>query len=167
MRKWIVRLIGISFLFGAITAYVAIVTKKNPTHGFLGFSFSFLSGSSPESMTSQLDIMALIGLCANLYIAYNLLKFKNQGRIWALVVLWLSAFSLVIGLALMSSRNHLSPTEILANFNFLNHSFNLPLLALAGTTLLFYVIQICFLMRKDVKMEFQRQETVEVKPASE
>src|SRR6187455_973965 len=98
MRKWGVRLIAVSFLFGAITAYIDITIKQNWRPGFLGFSILFMSGSSPESMTSQFNVMALIGLCVNLYIAYQLLKFKSQGRIWALVVLWISALNLVVGL---------------------------------------------------------------------
>src|SRR5215510_5940267 len=109
MKKWGVRLIGISFLFGAMTIYFNTITKQNPPRGLMGFSFYYASGPSPASMTPQLDIVALIGLCANLYVAYNLLRLKNQGRVWALIVLWLSVLLSVVGLVVLSFTNHMSP----------------------------------------------------------
>ena len=167
MKKWGVRLIGMLFLFGAITTYLDIITQRNPPRGFLGMALGFYSGPSPEEMTSQLDLMALVGLCIYLYVAYNLLTHKNQGRIGALVVLWLSVFQSVFGLFLLSFKNHVSLTEMPITFELFNRSFSLSLLAWASTVLLLYAIQIYFLMRKDVKMEFQSQGKLEPKPATE
>jgi hypothetical protein len=159
MTKWGIRLIAVSFLLGMMLNLFGLITGINPPHGFLGFSW--------VSPSVQFDIMAWIGLCVNLYIGYHLLKFKDQGRIWALTILWISAFSSVFGLVLFYFGNHLSPISMVpVTAHYFNYSFKSSLLLISGIAFALYVIQICFLMSKDVKTVFQGQEIAEAKTES-
>ena len=171
MKKWGIRLISVCFWLGAVATCFDIITKENPPRGFLGISFSLFSGSSPESMTSQLDIMALIGLCVYVYIAYNLLKSNEQGRIWALAILWISVLRFVFSFIYTVIKSPMPWTSISMVANYPGHSYilNAPgiFLVSTGVVLLLYALPIYFLMRKDVKMDFQARETPELKPATE
>lgn len=163
MKKWGVWLISISFLVGAVLNYLDVILQKNPSYGFVGFHFQYNSGPSPSALVPQFDPMALVGLCVNLYIAYNLFKFRNDGRVWALVVLWLYALNFMVWFVLFCIKNHVSPFSMIDfSVSFSNYIFNCPLILLSGVPFLFYIIQVYFLMRKDVKAEFQKLANVDV-----
>ncbi len=166
MKKWGVWLISISFFIGAITNYFDIITQRNPPHGFMGFSFFYESGLSPASLVPQFDVMALIGLCVNLYIAYNLSKFRNDGRIGALIVLWLSTLLLGFSLFYIAIKISTPLTSLGTAVNYLGLSYNInqpgTFLTMAGSVFTFYIIQIYFLMRKDVKAQFQKPVNIKV-----
>jgi len=148
MKKWGIRLIGMSFLFGAILTLIDTLTGKSK--GFMGFTFT-----TPY----PIDFMAWIGIYVQAYTGYYLLKLDHQGREWALIILWISAFSSVFGLVILPLKNHVSPFATLSvTSNSLNYTFKSSLLAVLGSAFLFYAIQIYFLMRNDVKAEFHQQE---------
>jgi uncharacterized protein YacL len=148
MKKWVIRLIGISFVFGAILMLIDTITGKSK--GFLGFTFT-----TPYPV----DFMAWIGIYLQSYTGYYLLRLDHQGRKWALIILWISAFSSVFGLIILSLKNRVSPLATLSfTSNYVNYTFKSSLLAVLSSALLFYTMQIYFLMRKDVKAEFHQQE---------
>jgi hypothetical protein len=163
MGKWIIRLIGISFLFGALLNLFGLITGINPPHGFLGLSW--------VSPSAQFDIMAWVGVCVIAYIGYRLVRLHPQGRLWALIVLWYTILGFGLTFVYSAIKAPIPLTSIAVTVNFLGHSYKLnkpgSYLILSGIVFLLYATQIYFLMRKDVKMEFQKQETSEVKPATE
>lgn len=165
MRKWGIRLIGIFFLFWAISDLVRLIKGIRPPRGFMGVDLGITYNGE------TIGIMAWIGVCVLVYTGFCLLKLNPQGHKWALILLWLSILKLVLALVLiiiLSLKSHTSPASLMTSVNYLSYSikFDKPgsFLALTGVSFLFYAIQIYFLMRNDVKMEFQRHETLEVKP---
>lgn len=115
--------------------------------------------------------MALIGLCVYVYIAYNLLKLNEQGRIWALVILWISVLRFVFSFIYTVIKSPVSWTSLSMVATYPGHSYilNTPSIFLVSTgiVLLLYALPIYFLMRQDIKLEFQKQETPELKPTAD
>jgi hypothetical protein len=150
MKVWGIRLIGMFFLVGAILNLFGIITGINPPHGFMGLSW--------VSSSIEFDIMAWIGTFVFAYIGYHLLKLRSQGRIWALILLWISVLRIVFAFIYTAIKIPAPLTSITLVANYPGHSYTLDkpgiFLVLMGISFLFFAIPTYFLMRKDVKMEF-------------
>ncbi|MBC7877379.1 MAG: hypothetical protein H7Y59_09445 [Anaerolineales bacterium] len=156
MRKLGIYLIGILFLLQALSDLIALITGTHSPTGFMGITYV---------IPYQFDVMGWVGVLIQAYVGFCLLRLDNQGRIWALVVLWpaviLSGLFLVI--LIISSVLHLSLlTSISWTLNIFNKSLRIdgPVIRflLSAIFFLFYTVQVCLLTSRDVKMEFQKQE---------
>lgn len=78
MNKWGVRLIGCYFLIWAISDLVELIIGTHSKKGFMGFYIEI----------GGLDIAPWIGVCILFYTVFQLVRFDNSGRIWALIMLW-------------------------------------------------------------------------------
>jgi hypothetical protein len=165
MRRWGIRLLGIFFLFWAISDLVGLIKGTHPPRGFMGIDLGITYNGE------SIGIMAWIGVCVLAYTGFCLLRLNPQGHKWALILLWLSILKLVLALVLiiiLSLKSQIVPTALTTSINYLSYSIKLDksgsFLAITGVSFLFYAIQIYFLTRNDVKTEFQRHETLEAKP---
>jgi len=165
MRRWGIRLIGIFFLFWAISNLFGLIDGTRPPRGFMGIDLGITYNGE------TIGIMAWIGVSVLAYTGLCLLMLNPQGHKWALILLWLSILKLVLALVLviiLSLEAHTSPTSLITSVNYLSYSIKIDkpgsFLAITGVSFLFYAIQIYFLMTNDVKTEFQRHETLEAKP---
>ena len=167
MKKWGIRAIAMYFLFGAISTLIELIiglTKGIPLlKGFMGIKWVITHGGEPI-----MDLMAWIGVCISGYIAYHLFMLHTEGRIGALIILWLSVISAGFGFifSLIWLGKFSTWNTSYMTFHILNRSIRLEspinLLLLIIIFFLFYAIQIYFLMRKDVKAEFQGQEDAQL-----
>jgi hypothetical protein len=165
MRRWGIRLIGIFFLFWAISNLFGLIEGIRPPRGFMGIDLGITYNGE------SIGIMAWIGVCVLAYTGLCLLMLNPQGHKWALILLWLSVLKLVLALVLiiiLSLKSQIVPTSLTTSINYLSYSIKIDksgsFLAITGISFLFYAIQIYFLMRNEVKTEFQRQETLDAKP---
>ncbi|MCC6568127.1 MAG: hypothetical protein IT315_02705 [Anaerolineales bacterium] len=158
MVKWGVRLIGLLFIFEAAWDLYILFTAQNNAIRFVGISGGIHYGDK------YVEILAWIAACLFAYIGYRLLTLHTEGRTWALIILWPAAILSGISLALfmiLPILSFASSKEIsmgLYLFNNKLRSITNPnsVLLIIGLFFLFYAIQVWFLMRQDVKNEFQK-----------
>ncbi len=159
MVKWGVRLIGLLFIFEAVWDLYYLFTDGNNAVRFVGFSGGISYGDN------YTEILAWIIACALAYIGYRLLRFHTEGRAWALIILWptavLSGISLLVFM-ILPIASFASSKEISMKLYVFDKSFEIndpvSVLLIFGSFFLFYAIQVWFLMRRDVKIEFQKTE---------
>ncbi len=174
MNKWGVRLVGWYFLIWAISDVLGLMIDSGQTRGFLGISadLSYDYNLPFYKGTGQIEIMRWAGVCVLVYVGYNLLRFKQSGRMAALIVLWptaiISGFYFILMILSSVSVFYYSGTRLSATLNFFHTNWPgeisdpiiLPL-AFGSLFLLNFIITY-FLMRKDTKQLFKKPATSEV-----
>ena len=171
MKKWGIRATGVLFLFWGLSALIELIIgliKGTPSLiGFMGIKWVFTYGG--ESIPT-IDVMAWIGIYFMLLTGYYLFRLHAEGRVLALIFLWISILRMAFAFVYMAIEIPKPLNSLGVAFNYFSHSYKLnspgTFLITTGGVFLFYAVQIYFLMRKDVKMEFRNQRSSEVKPPS-
>ncbi|MFZ5880072.1 MAG: hypothetical protein ACOY0R_11935 [Chloroflexota bacterium] len=153
MKKWGVRLIGILFLLQAISTTIAYANGISPS--FSGYV---------EVDNVKLDITTPILICLFLYAGFQLARCKESGRIWALILLWPSVIaSLLFFVEALVTYN--SPIvagkwkiglEVFWLWGQEKTILDSPIrVFVVGLFMIFYLVPLYYLLRKDVKALFE------------
>lgn len=172
MMKWGVRLISFCFGLWAVSTIVRIILNPSDAGGFFGIYIDFSIKIYPYLTFPQVDFNAWGEVCVLLLIGYYLLRFNPTARSVALIILWPSVLwngllflwsFIAVFFARSSSEMYMALHPFGTEWKFIG--LDVPLFT--GSSFILEILPIYLLMRKDVKMEFQKQEVPEPKPATE
>jgi hypothetical protein len=167
MKKWSVRLIGCLFFLQALSGLLSLMTGNRPALGVFGI-IRYILPYSINNVSGEVDITAWIWVIIIAFTGINLIRLKEGGRQWALILLWptLIGSCLLFLLTIISSIRSIyfhTPAAFALTSSTWSYKIDNPVtpLLLTGGLLIFYGSVIYFLSGKDTKLLFQKTESIQ------